>query len=287
MKLIKLALFVALCLCCAGLALGLPKKKNKNNNNKVSNSELEDSDLIPIPDHLLDDYNKNSNSDNDDSNNEDLNEIDMHPENDLVTPNDKVQDGKNLDELPPFGTNTINKSQKQKKKLLLPEVIPSGDPSQFAMPIFLKEPSDTFLIKSKPATLHCRVAHALRVFFQCNSENVEPTSREDHVEPETGVRYTEASVDIHRDLVEEYFQEFHCACVAISGKGSVVSRHALVTNAYLKKHFEVPPYSQQVSRGGQVEMRCHPPKGRPAPAISWLQNDRPIDPTSDKNFIVR
>ena len=54
----------------------------------------------------------------------------------------------------------------------------------------------------------------------------------------------------------------------------------------LKKHFEVPPYSQQVSRGGQVEMRCHPPKGRPAPAISWLQNDRPIDPTSDKNFIV-
>ena len=60
MKLIKLALFVALCLCCAGLALGLPKKKN--NNNKVSNSELEDSDLIPIPDHLLDDYNKNSNS---------------------------------------------------------------------------------------------------------------------------------------------------------------------------------------------------------------------------------
>ena len=60
---------------------------------------------------------------------------------------------------------------------------------------------------------------------------MEPTSREDHVEPETGVRYTEASVDIHRDLVEEYFQEFHCACVAISGKGSVVSRHALVTNA--------------------------------------------------------
>ena len=73
--------------------------------------------------------------------------------------------------------------------------------------------------------------YSLRVFFQCNSENVEPTSREDHVEPETGVRYTEASVDIHRDLVEEYFQEFHCACVAISGKGSVVSRHALVTNA--------------------------------------------------------
>ena len=158
----------------------------------------------------------------------------MDPDSEVATPNKLQVNGgddsssTNSDQLPPFGTNG---NKQPKKKRLLPEVLPSGDPSQFALPIFLKEPSDTFLIKSKPATLHCRVAHALRVFFQCNSENVEPTSREDHVEPETGVRYTEASVDIHRDLVEEYFQEFHCACVAISGKGSVVSRHALVTNA--------------------------------------------------------
>ena len=56
--------------------------------------------------------------------------------------------------------------------------------------------------------------------------------------------------------------------------------------ADLKKHFEVPPYSQQVARGGQVEMRCHPPKGRPTPTISWKQNERFIHPTADKNFIV-
>ena len=101
--------------------------------------------------------------DNDDDTNEDLNEIDMDPDNldVLVTPHDKVQVQTSPDELPPFGTNSNNKSQK-KKKQLLPEVLPSGDPSQFALPIFLKEPSDTFLIKSKPATLHCRVAHALR-----------------------------------------------------------------------------------------------------------------------------
>ena len=62
--------------------------------------------------------------------------------------------------------------------------------------------------------------------------------------------------------------------------------HSFNFFADLKKHFEVPPYSQQVSRGGQVEMRCHPPKGRPAPQISWMQNNKLIDPSSDKNFIV-
>ena len=51
-------------------------------------------------------------------------------------------------------------------------------------------------------------------------------------------------------------------------------------------HFEVPPYSQQVALGSQVQMRCHPPKGKPAPTIKWLQNGSPISPLTDKNFII-
>lgn len=31
------------------------------------------------------------------------------------------------------------------------------------LPIFLAEPVDTFVVKGKPATLHCRAAHALQV----------------------------------------------------------------------------------------------------------------------------
>ena len=54
----------------------------------------------------------------------------------------------------------------------------------------------------------------------------------------------------------------------------------------LKKHFEVPPYSQQVALGSQVQMRCHPPKGKPAPTIKWLQNGSPISPVTNKNFII-
>ena len=54
----------------------------------------------------------------------------------------------------------------------------------------------------------------------------------------------------------------------------------------LKKHFEVPPYSQQVAKGAQVEVRCHPPRGKPPPQVYWLQNGRKVDPAVDKNFLV-
>ncbi len=54
----------------------------------------------------------------------------------------------------------------------------------------------------------------------------------------------------------------------------------------LRKQFEVPPYSQQVAKGGQVEVRCHPPRGKPPPKVYWLQNGRKIDPNLDKNFLV-
>ena len=37
--------------------------------------------------------------------------------------------------------------------------------------------------------------------------------------------------------------------------------------ADLNKIFEVPPYSQSVTLGKQVELRCHPPKGKPKPRV--------------------
>lgn len=114
---------------------------------------------------------------------------------------------------------------------LLPSVLPSTNLTQSALPIFLKEPLDTFVTKSQTAEIHCRVAHALSVHFQCNSVQEKPTQLEHHVEPESGVRYIEATLKINRDQVEEFFGDFHCACMAVSGKGPKISRHALITYA--------------------------------------------------------
>ena len=135
---------------------------------------------------------------------------------------------------------TLSGKSKSRKKsgksldddsLLIPKTLPTGDLSHSALPIFLREPADTFVFKTKPAILHCAVAHALAVHFQCNAEVVHPTSTTDLVEPETGVRYTEATVKVSRDQLDEFFGDFHCACVATSGKGSEISRYAVVSYA--------------------------------------------------------
>ena len=69
------------------------------------------------------------------------------------------------------------------------------------------------------------------MFPQCNSEVVNPTKVEHLVEPESGIKYTDASVDISRNQIDQYFEEFHCQCVANTAKGPIASRHALVTTA--------------------------------------------------------
>ena len=180
--------------------------------------------------------------------------------------------------------------RKDKKKVdlsspFLPDNLPEGDPVHYALPVFLEEPQDTFLVKSKPGELRCRVAHALSVHVQCQDEVQQQAVTSEHVDPETGIRITEARATITRNQVEEFFGDYHCACVAVSGQGAIKSRLALVTTAFLKKEFETPPYSHQSLEGKQLELRCYPPRGKPEPTIYWLKNDQLLD-ESDSNYIV-
>lgn len=164
----------------------------------------------------------------------------------------------------------------------LPASLPAGDPSTFALPVFLSEPADTYVVKGRAAALQCRVAHALSVHVQCNDEVQEAaTEREEVVDPESGLRYTEARLRVTRDQVEEFFGDYHCACVAYSGKGRTSSRLARVAIAFLKKEFEVPPYSEQGQVGRQVELRCHAPRGKPEPRLSWTKDGRRVAEDED------
>jgi len=165
----------------------------------------------------------------------------------------------------------------------LPASLPDGDPSTFALPVFLSEPEDTYVVKGRAAAIQCRVAHALSVHIQCNDEVQEEARvlKEEHVAPESGIRFTEARLEVTRDQVEEFFGDYHCACVAYSSQGRTSSRLARVAIAFLKKEFEVPPYSEQGLVGRQVELRCHAPRGKPEPRLSWIKDGRKIAEDED------
>lgn len=116
-----------------------------------------------------------------------------------------------------------------------PAVSSGTDHNSSPLPVFLEEPTDTYVIKNKPAALACRAAHALQVYFQCNGERLEHMSGELHphmefVDPQTGIRNVELTVNITRDDVEEYFgtESFKCECVAWNSLGQIKSQPAVV-----------------------------------------------------------
>lgn len=118
---------------------------------------------------------------------------------------------------------------------LNPPTSSSSDHHSVPLPVFLEEPTDTYVIKNKAATLTCRAAHALELFFRCNGGRMEAANgghfpHQEFVDPQTGVRNVEAAINITRDDVEEYFgkDKFKCECVAWSSRGQIRSQPAVV-----------------------------------------------------------
>ncbi|KMR05368.1 netrin receptor unc5c-like protein [Lasius niger] len=151
------------------------------------------------------------------------------------------------------------------------------------LPVFLTEPVNSFVVKNKPATLHCKAAHALQIYFRCNNVRAEDSQQQDFVDPHTGTRIVDCELNVTRDHIEEYFSKdkFKCECIAWSGSGQIKSQPAIIDVAYLKKQFESPPYSVSVEAGQSTELRCLPPVGVPPPRVYWLRNNVPVDTESD------
>ena len=112
---------------------------------------------------------------------------------------------------------------------ILPDSLPPGDPSNFALPVFLIQVSDalayleiliiifvdkrkenlflffqpksTFTSRDSPATLRCRVAHALEVAFDCDGERMKLDKQSEGVDKKTGSKFLEASVRIRKGQV--------------------------------------------------------------------------------------
>ncbi|XP_055934626.1 netrin receptor UNC5C-like [Argiope bruennichi] len=113
--------------------------------------------------------------------------------------------------------------------------LPTEDPEPSTTPVFLEEPQDSYVIRNKPATLSCKARHALQVYFECNGRLAENRqhSVQQYVNPMTGVRQVEVSVDVTRGDVEKILagDVYSCYCFAWSSTGRIRSRKAIITLA--------------------------------------------------------
>uniref|UniRef100_W8AYM5 Netrin receptor UNC5 n=2 Tax=Ceratitis capitata TaxID=7213 RepID=W8AYM5_CERCA len=158
-----------------------------------------------------------------------------------------------------------------------------------ALPIFLTEPENVYVVKNRPAVLKCKAAHALQLNFKCSGSSQPPPSTHDkHVDPHTGVHVEEVTATIHRDLVDEYFGKgpFKCECHAWSSRGVAKSQSATISIAYVRKHFATSPTSLKVELGTKAELHCEPPGGYPEPKITWFKNNSPIQKDNDHGILV-
>jgi netrin receptor unc-5 len=98
------------------------------------------------------------------------------------------------------------------------------------LPVFLAEPVNSYVVKKQPATLHCKAAHALQVYFRCNGQRIKDHFQQDFVDPHTGTRIIESELNITRNQIEEYFSKdrFKCECIAWSGSGQINSQPATI-----------------------------------------------------------
>ena len=116
---------------------------------------------------------------------------------------------------------------------LLPMDFPAGvDPSTYALPVFLIEPTDAFAAKGRPAVLKCRAAHAISVRFECNDEVLDSaSSAEGAMSANEDLKFLEATVEIKRGQVFDILGHFSCKCVATSERGEVESEEAIIQTA--------------------------------------------------------
>ncbi|UXI15153.1 Glutamate dehydrogenase [Sarcoptes scabiei] len=162
---------------------------------------------------------------------------------------------------------------------------------------FEEEPSDSYIVRSKSATLRCRTLNALNAWFTCNSGDERRTQSNqkisNYVNPQTGIRLIEIDLVITRSDVEEhassgYRNPFQCWCTAYGGHHQIMSRKASISFAFLEKHFSIQPESVSVilnaeKKDSVIRFKCDPPSGRPKPIVFWMKNDKIILATEQTN----
>lgn len=169
--------------------------------------------------------------------------------------------------------------------------------------VFLAEPRNVYYIRAtRPASVMCR-AYAVDLEVVCAGESMNRQSVRKQLQPLPGSAEAQpgrtaaggsrliiqVEVNVTLQMVRDYFDAYHCECVAYLDGGRqrrVSSVSGQMVLAYLDKSFRREPLSTYVEILQQVELPCMAPEGVPPPTISWQKNGRDILAGVNSNYIL-
>ncbi|XP_070183045.1 netrin receptor UNC5C-like isoform X2 [Littorina saxatilis] len=173
----------------------------------------------------------------------------------------------------------------------------SSDPLNQGLPEWRMEPEHNYyVVRTKPVIITCRATPAIQITFKCAGSLV-PIKQQTNLElidPVTGRKTLQSSIEVTRDEVEDYYGEdgYWCECYAwntVQGSSNpqhVKSTRAQIEAAYLRRRFNRTPMSTRVAVEKTAELQCLPPEGKPLPRVFWLKDDVELNVAEDINFII-
>ncbi|KAF8567316.1 hypothetical protein P879_06935 [Paragonimus westermani] len=162
------------------------------------------------------------------------------------------------------------------------------------VPFFIQHPKPLYYtMKDHPATIECVAEPVSHAVIECaeqaipykgpdESGRLKVTRLDSHNRPDPNGNRWRLELQIRAKEVEEWFDSYVCRCeawnkiVELQRPKKVISRAAVVVEAYLERKFQLEPTPTELSTGGRLELSCIPPEGKPSPEVYWKKNGNRI-----------
>ncbi|KAF5405877.1 hypothetical protein PHET_00628 [Paragonimus heterotremus] len=162
------------------------------------------------------------------------------------------------------------------------------------VPFFIQHPKPLYYtMKDHPATIECIAEPVSHAVIECaeqaipykgpdESGRLKVTRLDSHNRPDPNGNRWRLELQIRAKEVEEWFDSYVCRCeawnkiVELQRPKKVISRAAVVVEAYLERKFQLEPTSTELPAGRRLELSCIPPEGKPSPEVYWRKNGNRI-----------
>ncbi|RDD40847.1 Roundabout-like protein 3 [Trichoplax sp. H2] len=143
-----------------------------------------------------------------------------------------------------------------------------------AAPVFIEEPQDFIVRRNTGITLRCSATGSPypKITWLKNGKLLV-------IDPKINPRLLLIGGALYITKVtktSKYTDAGIYQCMAKNQFGSVFSRNATITIAYLRDKFRISPSNITITTSGTAKLTCHAPRANPKPSIMWEKNGKII-----------